>query len=212
MSKLLESLIARGRRVRRPREQREVAFGLADLSTHTEVHVRLVQKGGVKSLLKLLEKSPDQEAQRFSALALGNVASTAENRVPMVDEGALRPLIAYIRNEDGDVIGRQYSALALGNIASEIENHEEIVKLDGIDALITLLKRCSRCRIPRVYSAWRIVSCRDCRTSHSRRYTYGWRTAASNSSSSSRNKCPTTEPKKRARPPRTRNSPKSFDG
>ena len=28
MSKLLESLIARGRRVRRPREQREVAFGL----------------------------------------------------------------------------------------------------------------------------------------------------------------------------------------
>ena len=140
MSKLLESLIARGRRVRRPREQREVAFGLADLSTHTEVHTRLVQKGGIKSLIKLLEKSADQEAQRFAALALGNVASTAENRIPMVDEGCLRPLITYIRNEDGDVIGRQYSALALGNLASEPENHEEIVKLDGIDALITLLK------------------------------------------------------------------------
>ena len=140
MSKLLESLIARGRRVRRPREQREVAFGLADLSTHTEVHTRLVQKGGIKSLIKLLEKSADQEAQRFAALALGNVASTAENRIPMVDEGSLRPLITYIRNEDGDVIGRQYSALALGNLASEPENHEEIVKLDGIDSLITLLK------------------------------------------------------------------------
>ena len=34
MAKVLESLIARGRRVRRPREQREVAFGLADLLTH----------------------------------------------------------------------------------------------------------------------------------------------------------------------------------
>ena len=104
MSKLLETLIARGRRVRRPREQREVAFGLADLSTHAEVHVRMVQKGGVKSLIQLLERSADQEAQRFSALAIGNIASTAENRVPIVDEGALRPLITYVRNEDGDVI------------------------------------------------------------------------------------------------------------
>lgn len=33
MSKVLEALVARGRRVRRAREQREVAFGLADLST-----------------------------------------------------------------------------------------------------------------------------------------------------------------------------------
>ncbi len=44
MSKLLEMLVARGRRVRRPREQREVAFGLADMSTHPEVHIRMVQK------------------------------------------------------------------------------------------------------------------------------------------------------------------------
>lgn len=34
MAKVLESLIAKGRRARRPPEQKEVAFGLADLSTH----------------------------------------------------------------------------------------------------------------------------------------------------------------------------------
>jgi hypothetical protein len=33
---VLEALIAKGRRARRPREQKEVAFGLADLSTHRE--------------------------------------------------------------------------------------------------------------------------------------------------------------------------------
>lgn len=124
MSKQLESLIARGRRVRRPREQREVAFGLADLSTHQEVHVRMVQKGGCRSLIHLLERSSDQEAQRFAALALGNIASTAENRLPIVEEGVCRSLINYIGNEDGDVIGRQYCALALGNLASESKNHE----------------------------------------------------------------------------------------
>jgi len=34
MAKVLESLISKGRRARRPPEQKEVAFGLADLSTH----------------------------------------------------------------------------------------------------------------------------------------------------------------------------------
>ena len=90
MSKVLEALIAQGRRVRRPRKQREVAFGLADLSTHQEVHIRMQQKGGCKSLVHLLERSSDQEAQRFAALALGNIASTPENRLPIVEEGVCR--------------------------------------------------------------------------------------------------------------------------
>lgn len=34
MAKVIEALIAKGRRARRPPEQKEVAFGLADLSTH----------------------------------------------------------------------------------------------------------------------------------------------------------------------------------
>lgn len=75
MAKVLESLIAKGRRARRPVEQKEVAFGLADLSTHEELLERLVQKGGIKSLLLLLTKSTDTDAQRFSALAIANAAS-----------------------------------------------------------------------------------------------------------------------------------------
>ena len=70
MAKVLEALIAKGRRVRRPREQKEVAFGLCDLSTHEELHERIVKKGGVKSLLNLLTHSQDAEAQRFSALGV----------------------------------------------------------------------------------------------------------------------------------------------
>ena len=140
MAKVLETLIARGRRVRRPKDQREVAFGLADLSTHQELHIRMVTKGGVKSLVSLLERSSDQEAQRFSALALANMASTPENRIPITEEGVFVPLINYVNDEDGDIIGRQYSAMALGNLCSEPENHEEAVKLECIAALVSLLK------------------------------------------------------------------------
>ena len=39
----------------------------------------MVQKGGVKSLLILLTKSIDSDAQRFAALALGNAASAGSS-------------------------------------------------------------------------------------------------------------------------------------
>lgn len=77
-------MIAKGRRVKRPREQKEVAFGLADLSTHEELVERIVLKGGVKSFLTLLSKSSDPEAQRFAALGLANCASAQFNRAPIV--------------------------------------------------------------------------------------------------------------------------------
>ena len=39
-----------------------------------------MQKGGVKSLLMLLTKSIDADAQRFAALALGNAASAGNRK------------------------------------------------------------------------------------------------------------------------------------
>ena len=112
--------------MRRPPEQKEVAFGLADLSTHEELLERMVQKGGVKSLLMLLTKSSDADAQRFSALALANAASAPFNRVRIATEGTVPILIDYIKDKDNDIVGRQYCAMCLGNIAAEPENHMEI--------------------------------------------------------------------------------------
>ena len=126
MAKVLEALIAKGRRAKRPREQKEVAFGLADLSTHEELHERIVKKGGVKSLIYLIENSPDNEAQRFAALALANCGSAVYNRVPIANAKAIPSLIRYIKDDDADLIARQYCAMALGNLAAEPENHEEV--------------------------------------------------------------------------------------
>ena len=107
MAKVLEALIAKGRRVRRPREQREVSFGLADLSTHPELHERIVKKGGIKSLLNLLTHAQDAAAQRFSALAMANCASAVFNRLAIASEGVMQPLIDYVRDGEADLIGRQ---------------------------------------------------------------------------------------------------------
>lgn len=142
MAKVLEALIAKGRRVKRPREQKEVAFGLADLSTHEELHDRIVKKGGIRSLLELLQRCQDVEAQRFSVLCIANCASAVFTRLQIVEHGVLEPIIHFIRDDDADIIVRQYAAMTLGNLAAEPDNHDEIIKLDGIDALVTLLKNC----------------------------------------------------------------------
>ena len=103
MAKVLESLIAKGRRVKRPPEQKEVAFGLADLSTHEELLERIVHKGGVKSLMLLLTKSIDTDAQRFSAMALGNCAAAPFNRIRMASEGLIQVLCDYMKDGDNDI-------------------------------------------------------------------------------------------------------------
>jgi hypothetical protein len=91
----------------------------------------MVQKGAVKSLLMILTKSIDLDAQRFSALAMGNMSSAAYNRIRIASEGAITVLADYMRNRDNDIIGRQYCSMAIGNLAAEPENHMEIVKSEG---------------------------------------------------------------------------------
>ena len=140
MAKVLESLIAKGRRATRPKDQKETAFGLADLSTHEDLLERIVQKGGIKSLLVILTRSIDADAQRFAALALANLASAPYNRTRIATEGTIPVLIDYINEAENDIIGRQYCAMAVGNLAAEPENHQEIVLSQGIPALIALIK------------------------------------------------------------------------
>ena len=140
MAKVLEGLIAKGRRVRHPREQREVAFGLADLSTHEEMHDRIVKKGGIKSLLNILMSSNDIEAQRFAALCIANTSSTESIRMNIANhDSCLQHLINFMNNDDNDSVAKQYCAMSIGNIAACPKSHEAIMKLGTIDSLIQLM-------------------------------------------------------------------------
>ena len=126
------------------REQREITFGLADLSTRPDIHERLVKKGGVDTLVSLLLKAQDAEAQQFAAIAIANTASTRSICSDIVNlEGVAAGLVQYVGNEQSDSIGRQYSAMALGNLLAEPDTHETIFLLGCVDALVTMLKNCS---------------------------------------------------------------------
>ncbi|KAL7686152.1 putative armadillo-like helical protein [Plasmopara halstedii] len=141
MSKVLEQLIARGRRERSPTDQRDVAFGLANISTNAELHEKMVSKGVVNALLTLILQSSDSEALRLACLCLANVASSPASRIRIVEEGALPPLVNFFKDDDNknDTVAKQYIAMAIGNLAAEPENHEEIVQLGTIEPLVKLL-------------------------------------------------------------------------
>eukprot|EP00940_MAST-03C_sp_MAST-3C-sp2_P002171 g2171.t1 len=138
-NRLIEALIAKARRVKRTRDVREVAFGLADLSTKPQLHERMVGKGAVKSLLKLVG-CQTHEAQRFAALALGNLSSSPGTKKTMADQDVMKPLIKFMTDEGNDSLACQYAALCIGNLMSDPENHEELVKQGGLAALVELLK------------------------------------------------------------------------
>ena len=125
------------------RETREITFGLADLSTHPDVHERLVKKGGIETLVNILVTAQDAEAQQFAALAVANTAATKAlcNDIVKLDR-VIAGLVQYVGNEQADAIGRQYSAMAIGNMLAEPATHEAIVEAGCIDALITMMTNC----------------------------------------------------------------------
>ncbi len=142
----LESLVARGRHPRNVKDQREITFGLAELSTNEDIHERLVIKGGVETLANLLDTCADSESQQFAALAIANTASTNSlcKKIAKLDD-VMESIVAYVGNkkENSDPIGRQYCAMALGNLLADPDNHKSIIEMKCISALITMLQNCS---------------------------------------------------------------------
>jgi hypothetical protein len=116
-----------------------VAFNLAEISTNAEFHIKMVEKGVIRSLLHLITDSVDDQGLRFACLCLGNISSCATTRLKIVEEGVLPPLMNLLKKDGADIIGKQYSAMTVGNLAAEPETHEEIVKLHGILALVNLI-------------------------------------------------------------------------
>ena len=135
----LEANIAKGRRVRTVSAQREVAFALCAASATQTIHEGIVKKGGIKTLVTLLQ-SQDEEVQRFAILALANTSVTALYRLQIANEAsALEHVVSYLSHEASDKIGKQYCAMVVGNLAANAENHEAIARFGGIPALVSLL-------------------------------------------------------------------------
>ncbi len=140
MAKVMEALIDKGASTRHPLEQKEVAFGIANLSSKEELHRHLIKKGGIESLAVILKRSHNLESQRLAALGIAICTSCADMQNRIVRDGGLKLAVNFIKSECNDPVVRGYCAMAIGNLAQGPENQEQIEELDGIVPLVMLLE------------------------------------------------------------------------
>ena len=64
--------------------------------------------------------SPDTASQRVGALGVGNLATDARLREPLVKAGALEPLISLARSEDIELEIQRFAVLAIANLGCQV--------------------------------------------------------------------------------------------
>jgi len=95
------------------RVQRDTARALASLSVSEEIKGNIVNQGALPTLFQLA-RSLDIASQRYSTLALCNLASSP-HKGKIVEAGAIRPLMFLARFPDMEI--QRYAALALAGLA-----------------------------------------------------------------------------------------------
>ena len=87
-----------------PACQRVGALGINNLATSAFLRTTLVDAGALEPLMTLARSDEiDVETQRFSVLAMANLAAEVENHQSMLEEGTLPLLISLSNSPDEHV-------------------------------------------------------------------------------------------------------------
>ena len=71
-------------------------------------------------------------------MALGNLAGNMMNKVQIMEEGGIAPLVALIA--DGSLAAKEEAAVAIANLATNTDNQVEIANAGGIAPLVRLVQ------------------------------------------------------------------------
>lgn len=114
--------------------KRASAYLLACFAENVEFHLKLLENAGLECVVALASLE-DVECQEMAAFALAHLASDRDLQVPLVDKGALRPLVVMMAVHAAP---RHYAGLALLKLADNFNNHCAIAQEGGIQALLRL--------------------------------------------------------------------------
>ncbi len=104
------------------------------LVENREYHEHLNKAGALQEIVNLAALV-DLECQLYGAFSLVYLASNHDFQVPLVQMGAVRPLVAMMATKSEP---RHYAGLALLKLADNFENHITIAEEGGIQALLKL--------------------------------------------------------------------------
>lgn len=116
--------------------KRASGYFLSLLSECPDYHAGIKQVGGLDTVVSLASLV-DSECQDYGAFNLAFLANNKSFQVPLVQLGAVRPLVHMMAT---DSESKHYAALALLKLADNFENHVAIAEEGGINALLKLGK------------------------------------------------------------------------
>lgn len=120
-------------------QRRQAAMYFAHISTDPVLQQKIVdmkRNYGIEPLISLLQ-SNDAVCQRFTALAIGNIASNSYCRIKLVEGNCLKELFTVSVTDEFEISARRYSVFAIGNIAASNNTHESFIEY--IPIIIDLL-------------------------------------------------------------------------
>ncbi|XP_059065932.1 kinesin-like protein KIN-UB isoform X5 [Cryptomeria japonica] len=79
---------------------------LANLAAEESNQEKIVEAGGLSSLLMLLETTEDETIQRVAAGAIANLAMNEKLQMRLRDEGGIKALIGMVRSGHSDVLAQ----------------------------------------------------------------------------------------------------------
>ena len=124
-----------------PHTQESVAKILSELAKSQKAHKQaIVDAGGIQSIAVAL-KEGTPAAQRFAASAFWGLASVEEFKKPIVDVGAVPPLVSML-HKSGEAQGHAVAALYL--LAEIGEGKKSIFSSNGVEQLVEIAKNADR--------------------------------------------------------------------
>lgn len=114
--------------------KRAVGYFLAGICEQMAFHDTLYHQDAFEVIISLATLE-DIECQEYAAFCLAHLASNKEYQVPLVNLGAVRPLVTMLSS---DAEPKHYAGLALLKLADNFENHLKIAEAGGIQALLRL--------------------------------------------------------------------------
>lgn len=97
-------------------------FALSNVASNELYHSSIVEEGG--KLFVSMACSEDPDTQRHALACVRSLCVSVGNRVSMIEQGMLDPLVLLSRSNDDDIV--QEVACVLNCLSSEDENKEEV--------------------------------------------------------------------------------------
>lgn len=99
----------------------------------------LLQTVDMKSLICFLCNS-DSTHRLFGAVAIGNIASHIDLQAPVLDSGALQPLIGLSEEHGADVESQRCMSYAICNLSADLPNRMAIIRAGGLPSIMYLCR------------------------------------------------------------------------